>query len=148
MVRVDVFFLFLILVGKPSVSLSLLSIILAMGFQQISFIILGKLYSQLVEFIIESCWILSNAFSASIEMILWGLFFVLITMLVLIGQVKSATPQTIAHQVRLSMGFPRQEYWSRVSFPSLGIFLSWALNPHLLYWQAFFTTESSGKPIF
>ena len=31
-----------------------------------------------------------------------------------------ATPWTVAHQVPLSMGFPRQEYWSDLSFPSLG----------------------------
>ena len=29
-----------------------------------------------------------------------------------------ATPQTIAHQVPLSMRFSRQEYWSRLPFPS------------------------------
>ena len=31
-----------------------------------------------------------------------------------------ATPWTIAHQVPLSRGFPRQEYWSGLSFPSPG----------------------------
>ena len=30
-----------------------------------------------------------------------------------------ATPWTIAHQVPLSMGFTRQEYWSGLAFPSL-----------------------------
>ena len=29
------------------------------------------------------------------------------------------TPHTVAHQAPLSMGFSRQEYWSRLSFPSL-----------------------------
>ena len=29
-----------------------------------------------------------------------------------------ATPWITAHQVALSMGFPRQEYWSGLSFPS------------------------------
>ena len=29
----------------------------------------------------------------------------------------SATPWTVAHQAPLSMGFPRQEYWSRLPFP-------------------------------
>ena len=28
-----------------------------------------------------------------------------------------ATPKTIAHQAPLSMGFPRQEYWSGLLFP-------------------------------
>ena len=31
-----------------------------------------------------------------------------------------ATPWTAACQGPLSMGFPRQEHWSRLSFPSLG----------------------------
>ena len=31
-----------------------------------------------------------------------------------------ATPQTVAHQAPLFLGFPRQEYWSRLPFPSLG----------------------------
>ena len=30
------------------------------------------------------------------------------------------TPQTVAHQVLLSMGFPRQEYWIGLPFPSPG----------------------------
>ena len=29
-------------------------------------------------------------------------------------------PMTVAHQASLSMGFPRQEYWSGLSFPSPG----------------------------
>ena len=32
----------------------------------------------------------------------------------------SATLQTIAHQASLSVGFPRQEYWSKVPFPHPG----------------------------
>ena len=28
------------------------------------------------------------------------------------------TPWTVAHQIPLSMGFSRQEYWSRFAFPS------------------------------
>ena len=31
-----------------------------------------------------------------------------------------ATPWTVAHQAHLSMGFPRQEYWSGLTFPPLG----------------------------
>ena len=30
------------------------------------------------------------------------------------------TPWTIAHKAPLSMGFPRQEYWNGLSFPSPG----------------------------
>ena len=29
-----------------------------------------------------------------------------------------ANPWTVAHKVPLSMGFPRQEYWSGLPFPS------------------------------
>ena len=42
-----------------------------------------------------------------------------------------ATPWTVAHQAPLSMGFPRQEYWNGLPFPSpedrpdLGIELKW-----------------------
>ena len=31
-----------------------------------------------------------------------------------------AIPWTVAHQTPLSMGFPRQEYWSGLQFPSPG----------------------------
>ena len=31
-----------------------------------------------------------------------------------------ATPQTVTHQAPLSMGFPRQEYWSGLRFPPPG----------------------------
>ena len=31
-----------------------------------------------------------------------------------------ATPWTVAHQAPLSVGFPRQEYWSRLPFPPPG----------------------------
>ena len=30
------------------------------------------------------------------------------------------TPWTVTHQASLSMGFSRQEYWSRLPFPSPG----------------------------
>ena len=62
----------------------------------------------------------------------------------------SATPWTAAHQAPPSMGFPRQEYWSGLPFPS-----PWNLpNPavELLALSSpslggrFFTTEPLGKP--
>ena len=49
-----------------------------------------------------------------------------------------ATPWTITCQAPLSMEFSRQEYWSGLPFPSLGIFTTQGLNPHLLHllhWQ-------------
>ena len=40
----------------------------------------------------------------------------------------SATPGTAARQAPLSMGFPRQEYWSGVPFFLQGIFLTQESN--------------------
>ena len=48
-------------------------------------------------------------------------------------------PQTIARQASLSMGFSRQEYWSRLPFPPPGKLCNLETNPHflhLLHWQA------------
>ena len=48
------------------------------------------------------------------------------------------TPWTIAHQAPLSVGLSRQEYWSRLPFPSPGIFPTQGLNLcllDLLHWQ-------------
>ena len=42
-----------------------------------------------------------------------------------------ATPWTVTHQGPLSMGFSRQEYWSKWPFPSPGIFPNQGLNPSL-----------------
>ena len=41
-----------------------------------------------------------------------------------------------AHQPPLSMGFPRQEYWSGLPFFLQGIFPTQGSNPRLLHWQA------------
>ena len=45
-------------------------------------------------------------------------------------------PWTVACQAPLSMGFPRQEYWSGLLCPPPGIFLTQGSNPCLLHWQA------------
>ena len=43
---------------------------------------------------------------------------------------------TVAHQVPLSTGFPKQEYWSGFQFPSLqGIFLTQGSNLGLLHFR-------------
>ena len=42
-----------------------------------------------------------------------------------------ASPRTIAHQAPLSMQFSRPEYWSGLSFPSPGSFLTQGANPGL-----------------
>ena len=40
-----------------------------------------------------------------------------------------ATTWTIAHQVPPSMGFPRQEYWSGLPFPILGVLPDPGIEP-------------------
>ena len=47
-----------------------------------------------------------------------------------------STPWIVAHQASLSMGFPRQEYWSGLPFPPQGIFPTQGLNSNPLQWQA------------
>ena len=42
----------------------------------------------------------------------------------------------VAHQAPLSIGFPRQEYWSGLPFLSPGDLPTQGLNPHLQHWQA------------
>ena len=41
----------------------------------------------------------------------------------------------MAFQAPLSMGFPRQEYWSGLPFPSPGELLTEGLNQCLLYYR-------------
>ena len=51
-----------------------------------------------------------------------------------------ATPWAVAHQASLSMGFSRQEYWSRLPFPSSGDLLDSELvvSASWLGWTLFF----------
>ena len=50
--------------------------------------------------------------------------------------VSSAVPQTVACQLPLSMGFPRQEHWSRLPFSSPGHFPNHGIKPASPAWQA------------
>ena len=51
-----------------------------------------------------------------------------------------------AHQVPLSMGFPRQEYWSELPFPSPGNIPDPGIEPMTLALAGrFFTTKLPGK---
>ena len=45
------------------------------------------------------------------------------------------TSWTVACQVPLSVGFPRQEYWSGLLFLLQGISLTQGSNPSLFHWQ-------------
>ena len=58
-----------------------------------------------------------------------------------------AIPWTVACQAPLSMGFPRQEYWSGLSFPSPGDLPNSGIEPASPGLAGgFFTTEPPGKP--
>ena len=58
------------------------------------------------------------------------------------------TPWTVAPQVPLSMGFPRQEYWSGLPFPSSGDLPDPEIKPMSpALAGGFFTNEPPGKPI-
>ena len=63
-----------------------------------------------------------------------------------------ATPWTVAHEALLSMGFPRQEYWSNLSFCSPGDLPYWGIEPMSLVSPAlagkFFTSEPPGRPFY
>ena len=57
-----------------------------------------------------------------------------------------ATPWIVAHQAPLSMGFPRQEYWSRLPFPSPGDLPDPGIKPTSpALVGEFCTTELPGK---
>ena len=61
---------------------------------------------------------------------------------------NSAIPWTVAHHAPLSMGFPRQEYWSGLPFPPAGDLPDPGIthmSPALA--SRFFIAESPGKPI-
>ena len=62
-------------------------------------------------------------------------------MCVCVQSCPSVTPWTVAHQAPLSMGFPRQEYWSGLPFPSLGIF------PTLPSADRFLTTSAAWEAL-
>ena len=57
------------------------------------------------------------------------------------------TPQTVACQDPLSMGFPRQDYWSELPFPYPGDLLNPAIKSmSSVLAGRFSTTESPGTP--
>ena len=74
----------------------------------------------------------------------WGLYY---CCLVTKSCLTLLTPWTVGRQAPLSMGFPRQEYWSGLPFPSPGDLSdpkTKATSPELA--GGLFTTEPSGKP--
>ena len=58
------------------------------------------------------------------------------------------TPWTVAHQAPLSMGFPRQEYWSGLPFPTRGHLPDPGIEPGSSARAGrFLTTAPPGKPL-
>ena len=58
-----------------------------------------------------------------------------------------ATPWTVDCQAPPFMGFPRQEYWSGLPFPSPGNLPEPHMETHISCLAGgFFTTDASGKP--
>ena len=61
--------------------------------------------------------------------------------------VAQSCPTLVAHQAPLSMGFPKQAYWSGLSFPSPGDLPNLGIEPATpALVGGFFTTEPPGKP--
>ena len=59
------------------------------------------------------------------------------------------TPQTIAHQAPLSMGFFRQEYWSGLPFPFPGELPDPGIKPGSpVIWADALQSEPPGKPLY
>ena len=59
-----------------------------------------------------------------------------------------ATLSTVAHQAPLSMGFPKQEYWSGLTFPSPGDLPNPGIKPTSPALEGgFFITVPPGKPL-
>ena len=57
------------------------------------------------------------------------------------------TPWTVARQAPLSIGFPKQEYWSGLPFPSPGDLSEPGIEPASpALAGGFFTTKPPGKP--
>ena len=60
----------------------------------------------------------------------------------------SVTPQTVAHQAPLFVGFPRQEYWSDFPFPSPGDLLDLGIEFESPALQAdSLLNEAPGNPL-
>ena len=60
----------------------------------------------------------------------------------------SVTSWTVACQAPLSMGFPRQEYWSGLPFPSPGDLPDPGVEPTSpTLAGGFFTSDPPGKPL-
>ena len=105
--------------------------------------------------VVKRYWILGNlrtGFQKWIQYVVWVILFEKETCFVVVIQSLShvrlfATSWTVAHQVPLSMELLRQEYWSRLPFPSPGHLPRSGIElPSLALAGRFLTTEPPGKP--
>ena len=79
---------------------------------------------------------------------LWALEIVVLLLVTRLYLTFFATPWTVAHQVSLSMEFPRQEYWSGLPFSSWGYLVDTGIKPASpAPASGFFTTEPPEKPL-
>ena len=82
----------------------------------------------------------------------WSILYTLVSVLSWFSRAwLFETSLSKACQTSLSMGFPRQEYWSGLPFPSPGDLQTRGWNPHLLrllHAGRFFTAELLKKPMF
>ena len=79
----------------------------------------------------------------------WNYIHICICAQLLSYDLLFATPWTVAHQTPLSMGFPRQEYWSSLPFSSPGDFSDPGIEPvSPALAGGFFTTKHLGIPIY
>ena len=70
-------------------------------------------------------------------------------LLLLFSQQIFATQYTVPFQAPLSMGFPRQEYWSELPFPSPGYIPDAEVEPAPPAWQAdSLPLSHQGNPIY
>ena len=61
---------------------------------------------------------------------------------------RTVTPRTVIHQAPLSVGFPRQVYWSRLLFPTPGDLPNPGIEPMSpALAGGFFTAVPPGKPL-
>ena len=85
------------------------------------------------------CWVCNSIMSLKKLLLLFSLQVVSDSFMTL---------WTVAHQASLSKGFPRQEYWSGLLFPSLENLPDPGVELQSPAWQAFFTSKPPGKSLY
>ena len=97
------------------------------------------------DILLTFCWLLG--FSRETEAIRYIYIHILLLFSCSVVSDSFVTPWTVARQAPLSMGFPRQEFWSGLPFHSPGDRPYSVIKSTSSVWQPdSFTTESPGKP--